>query len=254
MITQTYYISSGAKNAMFTLRCFRTGAVATMFDPDFYLCNLAIDEDRAIEKATAHVEALRERIGENEGFKIMFDPYPSRELNKRRGKLSVRDTHSLNMIEDGVFPFGKHAGTKFVDAPDSYILYFADKSKEDQDFIMGALGAACMGVALEKGLIAKRDAVRAERAVVDALSKHIGTVGERREFEGEVVVCFEKHNPQYMGGGSYFINKIRCGDDIVSYIGSKGLGKVGEVIKFKATIKKHDVYQGINTTLVNRPS
>ncbi len=252
MITQTYYISSGAKNAMFTLRCFRTGGVSTMFDPDFYLCNLAVDEDRAIEKATAHVEALRERIGETASFKIMFDPYPTRELNRRRGKLSVRDTRAVTLIEDGFFPFGKHVGTKIVDAPDSYLLYFADKSKEEQEYVMAVLSAACAGVALDKGLIAKRDAARAERAIVDALSNHIGTVGERREFEGEVVVCFEKANVGFPG--SYFINKIRCGDDIVAYVGSKALGTVGEVIKFKATIKSHDVYQGIKSTKVSRPS
>ncbi len=253
MINQTYYISSGAKNAMFTLRCLRTGGlVAAMYDPDFYICNLAIDEDRAIEKASVYVEAMRERIGETADFKINFDPYPARELNKRRGKLSVRDSRSLGMIEEGVFPFGKHVGTKIVDAPDNYVLYFADKSKEEQEFIMSALSGACMGVALEKGLIAKREEAREERAKVDSLSAHIGTVGERREFEGEVVMCFEKSDVNF--GGSYFINKIRCGDDIVSYIGSKALGKIGEVIKFKATIKAHDVYQGIKSTKVSRPA
>lgn len=254
-ITQSYYISTGKKNAMYTLRQRRDvegqlSAVAILM-PDFYLCNLAATEELAIAKASAYVEAMRERIGENENFVIEFFPEVDHENFKRRGKLSVRDTHSLEQLEAGIFPFGKHAGKLVADAPDSYILFFADKSKDTTlGVVMQAVAAVCMGVALEKGLIAKRDQVRAERHAVDSQSQFIGKVGERRDFEGEVIVSFYKQT-EY---GDYWVNKVRCGADIVTYAGCKSLGDVGTVAKFRATIKAHDVYHGINSTKVNRPA
>lgn len=257
-IIQTYYIGTGAKNAMYTLRCRRDseGQSASMYDfmPDFYLCNLAADEDKAIEKAQAHVEALRERIGENENFKIIFDSCPDREIYKRRGRLSVAQTRNLDRIEQGFLPFGKHAGMRIEDAPESYVLFFADKARDAMmDIVMHALSAACAGVALEKGYIAARDERRAEMAAQDALSNHIGTVGERRDFEGVLYVSFFKGSDDQDGFGCW-INKVRCGNDIVTYIGSKALGEKGANVKFRATIKKHDLYKGVKTTQVNRPA
>lgn len=254
-ITQTYYISTGKKNAMYTLRCRRDaeGQAASMyaFMPDFYLCNLAATEERAVEKATEFVEAMRERIGEREDFRIVFDPTPEIEADKRRGKLSIYDTRKLETIESGVFPFGKHAGSRIEAAPESYVLFFADKAADPaNDIVMQALSAACAGVALEQGYIARRDERRAELAALDALSGHIGTIGERRDFEGELYAVFFKGDEF----GGYWINKVRCGNDVVSYIGSKALGEKGEVVKFRATIKKHDEYKGVKSTQVNRPA
>lgn len=250
MMVQTYYVSTGKKNAMYTLRFNRAG-VGAMFAFDNYICNLAADVERAVEKAKTYVDALRDRIGETNDFKIVFDEYPDAEVYKRRGKLSVRDTSNIEQIEDGIFPFGKHAGTKIADAPDSYVLFFADKAKDASEPVMVALSAACMGAALERGLIAKRDQARAERAAQDALSNFIGTVGERRVFEGEVIMSFEKQDGF---GGSFWINKVRCGSDLVCYIGSKSLGEKGSSIKFKATVKSHDVYEGAKSTKVSRPA
>jgi len=256
MITQTYYISTGKKNALYTLRCRRdmAGQASFMADfmPDFYVCTLAADEERAAEKATTYVDAMRERIGQTDDFKIVLDADADREVYKRRGNLSVRDTWNLDRIEAGYFPFGKHSGTPIAEAPESYVLFFADKTREQQDnVIYAALAAACMGVALEKGWIAKRDAVRAERNAVDLKSNYIGKVGERRDFTGEVITSFEKTDYER---GSYWINKIRVGDDIVCYIGGKSFGKPGDVVTFRATIKRHSEYQGVRSTQVNRPA
>lgn len=254
-ITQTYYVSTGRKNAFYTLRCRRDceGQSSVMFDlmPDFYVCTLSANEETASEKAKAYVAAMRERIGENENFKIVLDSIPDNENYKRRGKLSVRDSHSIDRIEAGYFPFGKHVGKAIADAPDSYVLFFADKlGNADNKPVMQVLAAACMGVALEKGLIAIREQRRAEQAEIDALSQHIGKVGERIEFSGVLFLSIER------GGettASYWINKVRCGNDIVTYIGANSLGKPGDEVSFRATIKKHDEYNGVKSTLVSRP-
>lgn len=254
VIIQTYYISTGKKNAMYTLRQRRdvVGQASFMgaFMPDFYLCTLAATEDKAVAKAKEYVDAMRDRIGETSGFKIIFDDSPDHENYKRRGKLSTRDTRNMETIEDGFFPFGKHVGTPICAAPESYVLFFADKAKSETDPVMCALSAACMGIALERGWIAKREVVRAERAAVDSLSNFIGKVGERRDFTGVVVTSFNKITEW----DNYWINKIRVGDDLVSYMGCKSLGNQGEEITFRATIKEHKDYNGIKTTKVNRPA
>lgn len=257
VITQTFYISTGAKNAMHTLRMRRDaiGLAAARFAPDHYVRNLAVSVEDAQAKAREYFDAWVQRIGGNRpDFIVCLDDEPEYDITLRRGKLSARDTRNIEAIEAGVFPFGKHAGKMIADAPDSYVLFFADKlnSADELDAVMTALGAACMGVALEKGLIAKRDAARAERREIDEQSNFIGTVGERREFTGEIVSAFfRKYDPSYDEG--FWINKIRIGTDLICYVGGKALGEVGATITFKATIKKHDEFKGIKSTQVNRP-
>lgn len=252
-ITQTFYISTGAKNAMHTLRISRTCAgVNPAFLPDFYVRNLAVDVETAQAKAQEYFDAWVERVGGNRAdFVVRLDLEPEYDITKRRGKLSANDTRALEQIEAGYFPFGKHRGEAIANAPDSYVLFFADKvNNEESNVVFAALAAACMGVAFEKGLIAKRDEARAARAIVDAKSNHIGTIGERREFSGVVISSFVKRDDY--DNSEFWINKIRVGDDIVVYIGNK-LGERDEEIRFTATVKAHSEYNGVKSTQVNRP-
>lgn len=257
IITQTFYISTGAKNAMHTLRMRRDAPnLNPRFAPDHYIRNLAVDLETAQAKASEYFEAWKDRVGgDRADFHLVLELEPDTEIFKRRGRLSAADSYAIMDIEAGVLPFGKHKGTKIDAAPDSYILFFADKLKasEELNAVMSALAAACMGVAFEKGLIAKRDAARAERAAIDAKSDFIGTIGERRDFTGEVVTRFFKAPYAQEPEIGYFVTKIRVGDDLVSYIGNSLECAKGDVITFKATIKKHDEYQGVKTTQVNRP-
>jgi uncharacterized protein (DUF3820 family) len=244
---RNYYISTGAKNAMYTLRVAVRGNVHFL---DNYICNLAATEEKAIEKATDYVERLQQRVADQESLVIILDDCPEFVADKRRGKLSIYDTRNIEAIESGVFPFGKHKGVKIVDAPDSYVLYFADQALSEANMVSNALIAACQGVALEKGLIAKREAIRAERFAVDSLSSFIGTIGERREFKGEIFAFIEKQETEFQAG--YTITKVRIGNDIVSFFNNE-MGKMGDTISFKATVKQHNDYKGVKTTIVNRP-
>lgn len=240
------YISTGKLNAFYTLWTQRTGGEFYV-DPH-YICNLATDEDRAEEKARDYAERMADRLAP---MRVVFLGFEHEGLSRRRGKLSVRDTANLEKIEAGIFPFGKHRDTPIADAPDGYILFFADKTKDEGlDVSMSALAAACLGVALERGLIAKRDAARAERAALDALSAHVGNLGDRLEFAGEVVAVFYR---DYQDGTGFWVSKVRQGQDLISYIGGKPLGERGEVVRFRATVKKHDDYKGVLSTQVSRP-
>lgn len=253
-IIQTYYISTGKLNAMYTLRMSRQVLNSNYHVHDNYICNLAATEDKAVEKAANYVEAMRQRFNDTTTFKIVFDDSPEFEVGTRRSKLSTMDTRKLETIEQGLFPFGKHSGTRIEDAPSSYVLYFADMiTKETDDIVSQALYAACAGVALEKGYIAKRDAVRAEIKAVNILSKHIGALGERLVIEGVIFSQYYKQSADFDEDG-YYITKIRQGDDIVVYIGSKNLGDKDTTIKMKATVKKHETYQDVASTVVNRPA
>ncbi|RVD42854.1 hypothetical protein EN742_06460 [Mesorhizobium sp. M4A.F.Ca.ET.020.02.1.1] len=253
VIVQTFYISTGAKNAMHTLRLRRDCAgLNPAYMPDHYVRNLAVDVETAQNKALAYFEAWKERVGGNrDDFILSLELEPEYDITKRRGRLSARDTLSMELIERGVFPFGKHHDQPIESAPDGYVLFFADKLQTARDAdepVMTALATACMGVALEKGLIAKRDAARQERREADALSNHVGKVGERRAFTGEIVTKFFKGED----GFGFWINKVRVGNDLLTYIGNE-LGERGDVVSFKATIKKHDEYKGVKSTVVNRP-
>jgi hypothetical protein len=253
MIIQTYYIGTGRKNAFYTLRCSRDGDMGQLglYAPDFFVCTLAATEDKAVEKAADYVDRMRGRIGETDDFKIVFDDVPHHENTKRRGRLSVTDSIHMDMIDAGTFPKGRYRDQSINSAPDHYILYFADRVKEYTDPVMLAIATACMGIALERDLITKREARRAEIAAVDSLSSHIGMIGERRDFEGVVEVAFEKIYPDTT---TMWINKVRCGQDIVMYFGSKALGEVGATIKFRATVKSHGVYLGAKQTIVSHPA
>lgn len=254
-VTKVYhyaYISTGRKSAMFTLWRGRSAAGVVPLR-DHYICNLTaadVDPDNAInqERAEKKAQDYCDRMSERMGVTVHFEGVEDEPRNTRRGKLSVRDTIAMEKIEAGVWPFGKHGGTKIADAPDGYVLWWADRHAET-DAIVAALSAVCMGVAMERDLIAKRDAVRAERAAVDALSNFVGTVGERREFVGEVVMAFTRRHEDCE---FFTVTKIRMGDDLITYIGNK-IADVGETIRLKGTIKRHDTYQGVKSTVISRP-
>lgn len=244
------YISTGKLSAMYTLWRGRT-----CNDPridalvrDQYICNLAgIDNEEAAElKAKEYAERMGERMGVTIAFRGFYDE----PQNHRKGKLSVMATRALEAIERGVFPFGKHKNEAISSAPDSYILYFADMHS-NPDPVISALSAACMGVALERDLIAKRDAKRVAQAELDAKSEFVGNVGDRMNFAGVLEGVFLK-NDDY-SGNSYFINKVRCGDNLITYLGN-ALGEGGNQIAFKATVKRHSEYKGVKSTVVSRPS
>lgn len=246
------YISTGALSAMFTLWVGRESddPKFNRFIRDRYVCNLAgIGNDELAEtKARDYAERMSDRMGTD----VQFGGFYDEPRNLRRGKLSVRDTHSLELIEKGIFPFGKHSDAEIITGDDGYILYWADKHA-DESPVIAALAAACMGVAMERDLMAKRDAARAEREALDAASEYVGAIGERREFCGEIVSAFFKSN-HYEGGDEqgYWITRIRCDGNLITYFGNE-LAKRGETIRFKATVKAHCEYKGVKSTKVNRP-
>lgn len=106
MITQTYYISSGAKNAMYTLRVHRSGSANPniwCMDIDFYICNLSTDQDKAEAKALEYFNKMNAHIEQTENFKLCYAGYADFDLNEREGKLSAKDTSLMGLSETTAF-------------------------------------------------------------------------------------------------------------------------------------------------------
>jgi len=95
---------------------------------------------------------------------------------------------------------------------------------------------------------AERDGKIAAQRAADATTAHVGTVGERRDFDLIVHQVLEFEG-QY---GFTYINICRDADNnVVIYKGSNAFEK--GPVRVKATIKAHDVRDGIPQTLISRP-
>lgn len=235
-----FYISTGSKNARYTLRHqrFQEGSY---FTADSYICNLADDIERAAEKAHNYFNRIKDRF-ENA---VLVD-YPDHEIGQRRGKLSLKATRNIEKIEAGLFPFGKYANTEIASTPDSYILYWADQSEKSADPVVMALAGICMGIAMDRNLIQARQDRREERAFQEIISQFVGEIGQRQEFEGVVF-------SQYYNDRGFYCNKILLKDgNMIAYVGNK-LGEYGKGVKFVATIRDHNHYNGKRTTRVRCP-
>lgn len=263
-INKTFYISSGRLNAMYTLRyqMISTGTEHA-YCVDNYVCNLSTDSALATKKAQDYVDRFRDRVGENSNLKIVFEGEPYFELFEMRsvegrGKLSMQDTLRLAQVELGVMPFGKNKGKVLKDLPMNTVLWWADQVNDESassSFVFNAVCAACLGIALDMGYIAKRQEIKEERERRDALSDYIGIPKERLVFEGtiESIIALDPVEVAWNTFSYRYINKVLVGDNVVIYIGN-ALGDKGESVKFKATVKEHSEYKGTKQTVVQRPS
>ena len=82
-------------------------------------------------------------------------------------------------------------------------------------------------------------------------SDFVGVVGERLILSFEI--SFIKPLMTQFGESFLHICKDSKGNQIV-YIGSKSLGSKGDSVNVKATIKKHDIREGVKQTVINRPT
>jgi len=95
--------------------------------------------------------------------------------------------------------------------------------------------------------IDERAAALAEKAVT---AKHIGAVGERRDFD-LTTVFVTSFETQF---GITFVHIMEDADgNVVVYKGTKPIGQKGDAITVKATIKAHDRRDGIAQTIISRP-
>jgi hypothetical protein len=103
-----------------------------------------------------------------------------------------------------------------------------------------------------KDWIAERAAEKLERDLVKIeTTGHVGTVGERRNFDLTVVLVASFDS---MYGTTHIHVMEDAGGNTIIYKGSKLLAQKGDRVSFKATIKAHDYRNRVPQTIVARPA
>lgn len=111
----------------------------------------------------------------------------------------------------------------------------------------GQTKAVLAMIARGEARVAERAKARAEEA---DKSGWIGTVGERRDFSLVIRTVIEMEG-QY--GYSYLHVMHDDAGNVVIYKGTKELGERGMRVVVKATVKDHDIRDGVKQTKISRP-
>lgn len=99
--------------------------------------------------------------------------------------------------------------------------------------------------------VAERAKAREEARRADAdKSGWIGAVGERRDFHLTIRMVFEMEG-QY--GFSYLHVMHDADGNVVVYKGTNRLGSMNDAVSVKATVKEHDMRDGVRQTKISRP-
>ncbi len=107
-------------------------------------------------------------------------------------------------------------------------------------------------IARGEARVAERAKARADALKIDAdKSGWIGTVGERRMFDLTVRLVITMEG-QY--GFSYLHVMNDTDGNVVVYKGTKKLAERGGSVTVKATVKEHDVRDGVRQTKIARPA
>ena len=78
----------------------------------------------------------------------------------------------------------------------------------------------------------------------------VGEVGKREEFEGTIVYAAAVGESQW---GTTYLTKVKVGNNNLTYFGLLDNIDYRGPIKFKATVKAHEVYKDQKQTIVQRP-
>lgn len=102
----------------------------------------------------------------------------------------------------------------------------------------------------------ERASVRAQERAKSLASKWIGEVGERRNFTLTVNYIMDWSKPdQYPPIFSYLHVCTDAEGNIFKYVGNSSIiPGVGETFTVKATVTKHDHYEGVKQTQIARPA
>jgi hypothetical protein len=97
----------------------------------------------------------------------------------------------------------------------------------------------------------ERDLVRAREVANRPESTWVGEVGDRVTFENATLNSVRELDGNF---GITYLHKFTdaAGNDLVWFASNDNLGDEGEVLTFKATVKRHGDYRGRKNTVINR--
>jgi uncharacterized protein (DUF3820 family) len=254
MTSQTFiqvYISSGAKNGFYTLRCMRAGNGHTR---DYYIRTLSTDSDKAERKARAYFDRV---YGAYTGpDQVSFMGYADFELDPHGTHVAPWLREQRLLLDAGRWPFGKHKGDLIADGDDGYIRWWAKQPVDGGTSEAGeAVIAQCVAIADERGLFADEEARKAQWAAEAAASNHVGAIGDRREWTLTVLFTKVIDTPNSMFSDCTQLVKLVDADgNRFTYWGWSVEADKGDTVTMRATIKAHDDYNGEKSTILARPA
>ena len=239
-----FYISTGGKSVYYTLR--QMEVYSTDVTTDRYVCNLAVDEIEAVEKAQMYVEKVKGRF--LSGVEVSLIEKPEYTTSAKIAPKTPSYDERLTQIENGIVPIGKYIGLTITDLPDSYILWLAEKYtgevETNSEKVFQALAAVALGIAIDRQLFEER------QAEIDK-TEHLGAIGQRTILTG-IIKKYETSISYY---GNVLKYTLDVGGKTAIYRGSKFLGAIGDIITIKANIAEHAILDnGYKLTYLKRPA
>ena len=249
--TNFYYIGTGEKTMMYTLRYRWTETVVGIDGPmefirDAYIRNLSIDPEKAVEKArlfigratlkTDDIPSL-EDIRRRESEEIQLAREAQEDLYEEQR--ASREAQKIEDILSGIWPFGKFHGQTFDSADKGYIRFWLEHEFEDEDSVVTNLKTA----------LAKK--FPEIQPLPKANGEYYGTEKKREEFTATLI-----SESSYYGyyGQSYILRFVKDSGELLVFMGVNGYGhvEIGDTVTFKATVKCHEEYQGEKQTKIQR--
>lgn len=193
--------------------------------------------DEMVEEMAKVQRSTAEQLAEREAQRIAWDA-------EREAERAAQLAAKIDLINSGVFAFGPHVGTKFVDGEPSYLEWYVDKRDDFEDGSLPRLTAdAILRFAADR-LPIKPD----PRAT-------IGEVGKRIDVEVTVSRVFTFYRDSYSGYGSEacHISTMVTPNRVCVVVKSGAFcPEVGETLKLRGTVKEHSEYRGQMQTVLQR--
>lgn len=176
--------------------------------------------------------------------------YVSRSRAEERGIRSTKDG-AWELLHTGIRPTEEEEETA-----DAFIAEALAIPDDGGDYIHNLLTVVRSGYVTSKtfgvgvSLIAavnraRSQAVKAKQA---SASNHVGTVGERKEFEGVVTNRFG-YSTQFG-----YTEKVLLLTAEGNVLAANNLpGQIGDTVRLKATVKEHSEFRGVRQTVLARP-
>ncbi len=237
-----YYISTGAKTKMYTLRVVEIDPITKM-ESDWYMCNLSTDWDKAVEKANSQTNG---GLVNPDEFSL-FDIRRRKQEEVRAANVASAEEHERQMherfenfnwnIEHGVFPFGKYQSVEMkviAERDPGYMRYLVnsvDASDESEPFNSVMRN-------LQRHLF---DKFPNETRPLPVPNGEYYNFTQKRE--QMTAMCIARFGFDGYYGWTDIIKLVKDSGELIMYMGSGNIPFVeGSTYEFTAGFKGHDTY------------
>lgn len=264
----SYFISTGAKSMMYTLRvhclCERViNGVPYQYTSSYYCFNLSTDKETAIERAARYVADCGGGLPFSPDVDFDLEDIKRANAEENERRLAEQEAYERSRTEaiarevakyetTNTILIGRYAGktpAEVFELLDIGWLTYASKLFAD-DVVDGSKS---LGDARSAPALITCRLVRAFLATVDITSNYIGVVGDM--FDGEVTLSrVNAYQTNY--GWNWMYICFYNGFNVIKFSstakGFKDL-EIGQKFKMVGTISDHSTYNGQKNTSINKP-